>query len=51
MYKYQTLSIILPALNEEKSISFTLGIPFRQVLLEWQQYYTDMVDIVAVVAS
>jgi Tol biopolymer transport system component len=28
--------------NEEKSILITLGINFRQLLTEWQKFYTDM---------
>lgn len=28
--------------NEEKSIYITLGINFRQLLTEWQKFYTDM---------
>src|SRR5690606_9980697 len=28
--------------NEEKSIFITLGINFRQLLTEWQKYYTEM---------
>ncbi len=28
--------------NEEKSMYITLGINFRQLLLEWRKYYTDM---------
>jgi hypothetical protein len=28
--------------NEEKSILITLGINFRQLLMEWQKFYTDM---------
>jgi Tol biopolymer transport system component len=28
--------------NEEKSILITLGINFRQLLAEWQKFYTDM---------
>lgn len=28
--------------NEEKSIQITLGISFRQMLTEWQRYYTEM---------
>ena len=30
--------------NEEKSISSTLGIPFKQFLIEWQRYYISMGD-------
>lgn len=39
----QILNLVRVTRNEEKSISFTLGVSFKQVLLEWQQYYTDMV--------
>jgi len=28
--------------NEEKSILITLGINFRQLMVEWQKFYTDM---------
>ncbi|MDX1627044.1 MAG: translocation protein TolB, partial [Fulvivirga sp.] len=28
--------------NEEKSISITLGVPFRQVLYNWRAYYIDL---------
>lgn len=28
--------------NEEKSIQITLGISFRQMLTEWQRYYSEM---------
>ncbi|MEO1049600.1 MAG: translocation protein TolB [Bacteroidota bacterium] len=28
--------------NEEKSIAVTLGISFKQVIYEWQNFYTDM---------
>lgn len=30
--------------NEENSIANTLGIPFRQFLLDWQNYYKDMAE-------
>jgi hypothetical protein len=39
----QILNLVRVTRNEEKSISFTLGVSFKQVLLEWQQYYSDMV--------
>lgn len=29
--------------NEEKSIANTLGMPFRQFLVEWQTYYSSMI--------
>ena len=35
----QILNLVRVTRNEERSISFTLGIPYRQVLLEWQNYY------------
>jgi Tol biopolymer transport system component len=28
--------------NEEKSVLITLGVPFKQLMTEWQRYYTDM---------
>lgn len=28
--------------NEERSILITLGIPFRQLMVEWKNYYSDM---------
>jgi WD40 repeat protein len=40
----QILNLVRVTRNEEKSISFTLGISFRQVVLEWQQYYSNMVN-------
>jgi len=39
----QILNLVRVTRNEEKSISFTLGVSFRQILLEWQQYYSNMV--------
>ncbi len=42
----QVLNLVRVTRNEEKSIAFTLGIPFRQLLLEWRQYYTDMLTSV-----
>lgn len=39
----QILNLVRVTRNEEKSISFTLGVGFKQILLEWQQYYSDMV--------
>ncbi len=33
--------------NEEKSIMITLGISFRQLLIEWQRYYSEMEGVVA----
>ncbi len=42
----QILNLVRVTRNEEKSISFTLGISFRQLLLEWQQYYMNMVTAV-----
>ncbi|HTJ53153.1 MAG TPA: hypothetical protein VL443_27045, partial [Cyclobacteriaceae bacterium] len=32
--------------NEEKSILITLGVPYKQLMLEWRKYYTDMVGAV-----
>lgn len=42
----QILNLVRVTRNEERSISFTLGVPYKQVLLEWQQYYTQMVQVV-----
>jgi hypothetical protein len=28
--------------NEERSILITLGIPFRQLMIDWKNYYSDM---------
>lgn len=39
----QILNLVRVTRSEEKSISFTLGVSFKQILLEWQQYYSDMV--------
>jgi hypothetical protein len=39
----QILNLVRLTRNEEKSISFTLGVSFKQILLEWQQFYSDMV--------
>src|SRR6187551_2298484 len=33
--------------NEEKSIMITLGINFRQLLVEWQRFYTEMDGVVS----
>lgn len=33
--------------NEEKSILITLGVPFNQLLNEWQQYYSQMESAVS----
>lgn len=42
----QILNLVRVTRNEEKSISFTLGISFKQVMLEWEQFYTNMlVDV------
>ena len=43
----QILNLVRVTRNEERSISFTLGIPYRQVLLEWQNYYTGMVEVIS----
>ena len=40
----QILNLVRVTRNEEKSISFTLGISFKQVLLEWEQFYSNMVN-------
>ncbi len=33
--------------NEEKSVLITLGISFRQLMIEWRKYYADMESLVA----
>lgn len=33
--------------NEEKSIQITLGISFRQMMMEWQRYYGEMEAIIS----
>jgi len=33
--------------NEEKSVMITLGIPFKQLMLEWKNYYSAMEQSVA----
>lgn len=38
----QILNLVRMTRSEEKSISFTLGVPFKQIMLEWQEYYTNM---------
>ncbi|MCF6360354.1 MAG: translocation protein TolB [Cyclobacteriaceae bacterium] len=38
----QILNLVRVTRSEEKSISFTLGVPFKQIMLEWQEYYTNM---------
>jgi Tol biopolymer transport system component len=30
--------------NEEKSVLITLGVPFKQLMAEWQRFYTDMTN-------
>ncbi len=42
----QILNLVRINRNEEKSIAYTLGLPFKQVLLEWQEYYTQMLGTV-----
>ncbi len=43
----QILNLVRMLRSEEKSISFTLGVPFKQIVLEWQEYYTNMSHQVA----
>ncbi len=43
----QILNLVRVTRSEEKSIAFTLGVPFRQIMLEWQEYYTNMANQVA----
>lgn len=38
----QILNLVRVTRSEEKSIAFTLGVPFKQIMLEWQEYYTTM---------
>jgi Tol biopolymer transport system component len=33
--------------NEEKSVLITLGVPFKQLMAEWQRFYTDMTNNVS----
>jgi hypothetical protein len=40
----QILNLVRVTRNEEKSISFTLGLSFKQVMLEWEQFYGNMVS-------
>ncbi|MEN8247366.1 MAG: translocation protein TolB [Bacteroidota bacterium] len=39
----QILNLVRVTRNEERSISFTLGLSFKQVLMEWRNYYESMV--------
>lgn len=43
----QILNLVRMTRSEEKSIAFTLGVPFKQIMLEWQEYYTNMANQVA----
>ncbi len=43
----QILNLVRMTRSEEKSISFTLGVPFKQIMLEWQEYYTNMSNLVS----
>ena len=43
----QILNLVRVTRSEEKSIAFTLGVPFKQIMLEWQEYYTSMANQVA----
>ena len=40
----QILNLVRVTRSEEKSIAFTLGVPFKQIMLEWQEYYTNMAN-------
>ncbi len=43
----QILNLVRMTRSEEKSIAFTLGVPFKQIMLEWQEYYTNMANLVS----
>jgi len=43
----QILNLVRMVRSEEKSFSYTLGVPFKQLMLEWQEYYTNMSNQVA----
>jgi len=43
----QILNLVRMTRSEEKSIAFTLGVPFKQVMFEWQEYYTNMANQVS----
>ena len=43
----QILNLVRVTRSEEKSIAFTLGVPFKQLMLEWQEYYTSMANQVS----
>ncbi len=43
----QILNLVRMLRSEEKSISFTLGVSFKQVMMEWQEYYTNMSNQIA----
>jgi len=43
----QILNLVRMLRSEEKSISFTLGVSFKQIMMEWQEYYTNMSNQVA----
>lgn len=43
----QILNLVRMTRSEEKSIAFTLGVPFKQVMLEWREYYSNMANQVA----
>ena len=43
----QILNLVRVLRSEEKSIAFTLGVPFSQIMLEWEEYYTAMANEVA----
>lgn len=42
----QILNLVRVTRNEERSISFTLGVSFKQVLSDWKAYYTEMLEMV-----
>ncbi len=43
----QILNLVRVLRSEEKSISFTLGVSFKQIMLEWQEYYSNMYNQVS----
>ncbi len=38
----QILNLVRMVRSEEKSITFALGVPFRQIMYEWREYYSNM---------
>ncbi len=40
----QILNLVRMTRSEERSISFALGVPFKQIMYEWREYYTNMAN-------